>query len=50
MILVAAGTGDLGDRVVRLLSGQGHHVRCLYRLRPKNPPWVSLVPPWFAAT
>jgi uncharacterized protein YbjT (DUF2867 family) len=50
MILVAGGTGDLGGRVVRLLRGQGHQVRCLARARPRNPPWVSLVPLWFAAT
>jgi uncharacterized protein YbjT (DUF2867 family) len=31
MILVAGGAGDLGGRVVRLLRGQGHHVRCLAR-------------------
>jgi uncharacterized protein YbjT (DUF2867 family) len=31
MILVAGGTGDLGGRVVRLLRGQGHQVRCLAR-------------------
>jgi uncharacterized protein YbjT (DUF2867 family) len=31
MILVVGGTGDLGGRVVRILSEQGHDVRCLVR-------------------
>lgn len=31
MILVIGGTGDLGGRVVRILSEQGHAVRCLVR-------------------
>ncbi|WP_350281395.1 SDR family oxidoreductase [Kribbella sp. HUAS MG21] len=31
MLLVVGGTGDLGGRVVRLLAGQGHQVRCLVR-------------------
>ena len=31
MILVVGGTGDLGGRVVRRLSEQGHEVRCLVR-------------------
>jgi uncharacterized protein YbjT (DUF2867 family) len=31
MILVVGGTGDLGGRVVRILSEQGHVVRCLVR-------------------
>lgn len=37
MILVAGGTGDLGGRVVRLLRGQGHHVRCLARAETQEP-------------
>jgi uncharacterized protein YbjT (DUF2867 family) len=31
MILVIGGTGDLGGRVARILSEQGHAVRCLVR-------------------
>ena len=31
MILVVGGTGDLGGRVARILSEQGHGVRCLVR-------------------
>lgn len=31
MILVVGGTGDLGSRVVRILSERGHPVRCLVR-------------------
>jgi uncharacterized protein YbjT (DUF2867 family) len=31
MLLVVGGTGELGGRVVRLLLGQGHEVRCLVR-------------------
>jgi len=31
MILLVGGTGDLGGRVVRILSEQGHPVRCLVR-------------------
>lgn len=31
MILVVGGTGDLGGRVARILSEQGHRVRCLVR-------------------
>lgn len=30
-MLVVGGSGDLGGRVVRLLAGRGHHVRCLVR-------------------
>jgi uncharacterized protein YbjT (DUF2867 family) len=31
MILMVGGTGDLGGRVTRILSEQGHEVRCLVR-------------------
>jgi uncharacterized protein YbjT (DUF2867 family) len=31
MILLVGGTGDLGGRVARILSEQGHGVRCLVR-------------------
>jgi uncharacterized protein YbjT (DUF2867 family) len=31
MILIVGGTGDLGGRVARILSEQGHGVRCLIR-------------------
>jgi uncharacterized protein YbjT (DUF2867 family) len=31
MILLVGGTGDLGGRVARILSEQGHRVRCLVR-------------------
>jgi uncharacterized protein YbjT (DUF2867 family) len=31
MILIVGGTGDLGGRVARILSEQGHGVRCLVR-------------------
>ncbi len=31
MLLVVGGTGELGGRVVRLLLGRGHDVRCLVR-------------------
>jgi nucleoside-diphosphate-sugar epimerase len=50
MILVAGGTGDLGGRVVRLLRSKATRCAVWHGLRPRNPPWVNLVPLWFAAT
>jgi nucleoside-diphosphate-sugar epimerase len=40
-ILVTGGTGFLGQRVVRGLLDQGHHVRCLSRSGPADDSWLS---------
>jgi uncharacterized protein YbjT (DUF2867 family) len=42
MILVVGGTGELGGRVVRLLDGRGHEVRCLVRPETDNAQLLQL--------
>src|SRR5680860_629775 len=50
MILVVGGTGDLGGRVVRILSEQGHRVRCLVRPPATTPSCAASESTWLRVT